>query len=76
MTKGKAIRVAVIGAGASGIATAIKLREAGVDDAVIFEKTAELGGTWRDNRYPGLTCDVPSHLYRFSFAPTPEWSHR
>ena len=76
MTKAKLIRVAVIGAGASGIATAVKLRDAGIEDIVIFEKTAELGGTWRDNRYPGLTCDVPSHLYRFSFAPNPEWSHR
>jgi cation diffusion facilitator CzcD-associated flavoprotein CzcO len=76
MTKAKSIRVAVIGAGASGIATAVKLRDAGIEDIVIFEKTTELGGTWRDNRYPGLTCDVPSHLYRFSFAPNPEWSHR
>jgi cyclohexanone monooxygenase len=76
MTETSTLRVAVIGAGASGIATAIKLREQGVEDILIFEKTADLGGTWRDNRYPGLTCDVPSHLYRFSFAPNPDWSHR
>ena len=76
MTKAKTLRVAVIGAGASGIATAIRLREMGITDIAVFEKAAELGGTWRDNRYPGLTCDVPSHLYRFSFAPNPEWSHR
>jgi cation diffusion facilitator CzcD-associated flavoprotein CzcO len=76
MTKAKALRVAVIGAGASGIATAIKLRDVGIDDIVIFEKADELGGTWRDNHYPGLICDVPSHLYRYSFAPNPDWSHR
>jgi cyclohexanone monooxygenase len=53
----------------------IKLREAGIHDVTVFEKAAELGGTWRDNRYPGLSCDVPSHLYRFSFEPNPDWSH-
>jgi cyclohexanone monooxygenase len=66
----------VIGAGAGGIATAIRLRERGVSDLVIFEKAGEPGGTWRDNTYPGITCDVPSHLYRFSFAPNPDWSHK
>jgi cyclohexanone monooxygenase len=74
--KARTLRVAVIGAGASGIVTAIKLRELGISDIAIFEKTADLGGTWRDNTYPGLACDVPSHLYRYSFAPNPEWSQR
>jgi cyclohexanone monooxygenase len=70
------LRVAVIGAGVSGIAAAIKLRDLGVDDILVFEKAEDIGGTWRENTYPGLTCDVPSHLYRFSFAPNPDWSHR
>jgi cation diffusion facilitator CzcD-associated flavoprotein CzcO len=70
-----ALRVAVIGAGMSGILTAIKLREAGIDDFTVYEKAEGLGGTWRDNTYPGLSCDVPSHLYRYSFEPNPEWSH-
>ena len=72
----RALRVAIIGAGAGGIAAAIRLREMGTDDIVVYEKAAELGGTWRDNTYPGLICDVPSHLYRFSFAPNPDWSRR
>ncbi len=75
MVNVRKLRVAVIGAGASGIAAAIKMRKAGIDDIVLFEKAADLGGTWRDNSYPGLQCDVPSHLYRFSFAPNPGWSH-
>lgn len=79
MTKGegeRALRVAVIGAGMSGILAAIKLREAGIADLVIYEKADRLGGTWRDNTYPGLSCDVPSHLYTYSFEPNPDWSHR
>ena len=72
----KPLRLAVIGAGATGMLALIKLREAGFDDVTIFEKAADLGGTWRDNTYPGLTCDVPSHLYRYSFEPNPDWSHR
>jgi len=60
----------------SGILCAIKLREAGFDDFAIYEKADRLGGTWRENSYPGLACDVPSHLYSYSFAPNPEWSHR
>ncbi len=68
------MRIAVIGAGASGFAAAIKLKEAGVEDFVVFEKAATLGGTWRDNTYPGVACDVPSHLYRYSFAPKSDWS--
>ncbi len=66
--------VAVIGAGFSGLAAAIRLRQAGRDSFVIFERAAEVGGTWRDNVYPGCGCDVASPLYSFSFAPNPEWS--
>jgi len=66
--------VVVIGAGISGIAAAIKLREAGVDDVVILEKAETYGGTWRANTYPGCACDVPSGLYSFSFAPHSDWS--
>lgn len=74
MTGKKKLRIAVVGAGASGIMALIKLREAGIDDVTIYEKADTLGGTWRDNRYPGVTCDVPSHGYRYSFAPNAEWS--
>ena len=66
--------VIVVGAGISGIAAAIKLREAGVEDVVILEKADTYGGTWRANTYPGCACDVPSNLYSFSFAPNSEWS--
>jgi cyclohexanone monooxygenase len=72
--KKRTVSVAVIGAGAGGIMAAIKLREAGIAKVRVFEKEHDLGGTWRDNTYPGLICDIPSHLYRFSFAPNPEWS--
>lgn len=58
----------------AGIMSAIKLREAGYDDLVVYEKAARLGGTWRENTYPGAACDVPSHLYSYSFAPNPDWS--
>ena len=68
------MRFLVIGAGMSGILAAIKLREAGHGDVVVLEKADRLGGTWRDNRYPGLTCDVPAHAYTYSFAPNPEWT--
>lgn len=70
------LHVAIIGAGMSGILAAIKLREAGIADVRIYEKADALGGTWRDNTYPGLACDVPSHLYTYSFAPNPDWSQR
>jgi cation diffusion facilitator CzcD-associated flavoprotein CzcO len=69
-------RVAVIGAGMSGILAGIRLRDAGIEDFVIYEKARDLGGTWRDNTYPGLACDVPSHVYSYSFAPNPDWSRR
>ena len=60
----KSLRVAIIGAGAAGILAAINLRECGIKDILVFEKGAELGGTWRDNQYPGVACDVPSHRSR------------
>jgi cation diffusion facilitator CzcD-associated flavoprotein CzcO len=70
------LRCAVIGAGMAGILAAIELDGAGLDDYVVFEKADRVGGTWRENRYPGLSCDVPSHLYSYSFAPNPAWSRR
>ncbi|MBC7983465.1 MAG: NAD(P)/FAD-dependent oxidoreductase, partial [Candidatus Obscuribacterales bacterium] len=70
------LRFVVIGAGLSGIMSAIKLEAAGYTDITIFEKAQRPGGTWRDNTYPGVACDIPSHLYSYSFAPNSEWSHR
>lgn len=66
--------VLVLGAGMSGLCMGIKLRARGIDSFLILEKSAEAGGTWHDNRYPGAACDVPSVLYSFSFAPNPNWS--
>lgn len=68
------IRVLVVGGGASGIATARALREAGITDFVVLEKGDEVGGTWRENTYPGCGCDVPSVWYSYSFDPNPFWS--
>ncbi|MEN8161460.1 MAG: NAD(P)/FAD-dependent oxidoreductase [Myxococcota bacterium] len=76
MSDTRPLRFVIIGAGMSGILSAIKLREAGFDDFVIYEKADRLGGTWRENTYPGIACDVPSHLYSYSFEPNPDWSHR
>ncbi|TML88621.1 MAG: NAD(P)/FAD-dependent oxidoreductase [Actinobacteria bacterium] len=70
------LRCAVIGAGMAGILSAIKLTEAGITDFTVYEKADRVGGTWRENTYPGLSCDVPSHLYSYSFALTSEWSRR
>ncbi|TVZ05921.1 NAD(P)/FAD-dependent oxidoreductase [Trebonia kvetii] len=66
--------VAIIGSGFGGIGMAVSLMRAGITDVVLLERAADLGGTWRDNSYPGAACDVPSHLYSFSFAPNPDWS--
>ena len=68
------MRFAIIGAGMSGILSAVKLREAGLHDFTIYEKADRLGGTWRENTYPGIACDVPSHLYSYSFESNPDWS--
>ncbi|MFF7995049.1 flavin-containing monooxygenase [Kitasatospora xanthocidica] len=67
------LKVAVIGAGISGLGTAIGLLRAGENDFLVFERATDLGGTWRDNTYPGCACDVQAHLYSFSFARNPEW---
>ncbi len=69
-------RVAIIGTGIGGLGMAIRLLQMGVDDVTLFEKADALGGTWRDNTYPGSGCDVPSHLYSLSFAPNPEWTRK
>lgn len=69
-------RIAIIGAGMSGIAAVAKLKKAGYSDLTVFEKAEQVGGTWRANRYPGLSCDVPSYWYSFTFNPNPDWSHR
>jgi cation diffusion facilitator CzcD-associated flavoprotein CzcO len=67
------VRVAVIGSGFGGLGAAVRLRRAGVTDFVVLERREAVGGTWHDNTYPGCACDVPSHLYSFSFAPNPQW---
>src|SRR5919198_4983061 len=67
-------RVAIVGTGFSGLGMAIRLKQTGNDDFVVLERAEDVGGTWRDNAYPGCACDVPSHLYSFSFAPNPDWS--
>ncbi|WP_040510952.1 flavin-containing monooxygenase [Gordonia soli] len=69
------VSTVIIGAGFAGIGTAIRLRQSGVDDLVILERGTRVGGTWRDNTYPGAACDIPSRLYSYSFAPKPDWSH-
>src|SRR5580658_5210824 len=68
-------QVIIIGAGFGGIGMAIALKRAGLEDFVVLDRADDLGGTWRDNSYPGLTCDVPSQLYSFSFRPW-HWSRR
>ena len=69
------LKFAVIGAGMAGILGVIEVRGAGYDDITVYEKADSFGGTWRENTYPGLACDVPSHLYSYSFAPNPNWTH-
>jgi cation diffusion facilitator CzcD-associated flavoprotein CzcO len=69
------VHVAIVGAGFSGLGLAIRLKQRGMNDFVILERARDVGGTWRDNTYPGCACDVPSHLYSFSFVPNPNWSH-
>jgi cation diffusion facilitator CzcD-associated flavoprotein CzcO len=67
--------VIVVGAGFSGIGMAARLKDMGIDDFVVLDRGEDLGGTWRDNSYPGAACDVPSNLYSFSFALNADWSH-
>src|SRR3954464_2075974 len=73
MAEHEHVRVAVVGSGFGGLGAAVRLRREGVTDFVVLERAGSVGGTWRDNSYPGCACDVPSHLYSFSFAPNPEW---
>src|SRR5690348_12001713 len=68
------VEVLVAGGGFSGLGAAIKLTQAGRRDFVVIERGSEVGGTWRDNTYPGAACDVPSHLYSYSFELNPNWS--
>src|ERR687894_1907076 len=68
------VDVAIVGSGFAGLGAAVRLRGAGREDFLILEKGGTLGGTWRDNTYPGCACDVQSHLYSFSFAPNPDWT--
>jgi cation diffusion facilitator CzcD-associated flavoprotein CzcO len=75
-SEGRQPSIAIIGAGMSGIAAVVKLREAGYTDLTVYEKTDRVGGTWRENTYPGLSCDIPSRWYSFSFALNPDWTHR
>src|SRR4051794_24872750 len=67
-------RIAIVGAGFSGLGMGVRLRQAGIEDFVILERAGTVGGTWRDNSYPGCAVDVQSHLYSYSFAPNPDWS--
>lgn len=69
------VSVAIIGAGFAGIGAAIRLKDRGINDFEIYERDTRVGGTWRDNTYPGAACDIPSRLYSYSFAPNPDWSH-
>ncbi|MFF1302241.1 flavin-containing monooxygenase [Streptomyces sp. NPDC058307] len=73
MAEREHVRVAVVGSGFAGLGAAVRLRREGVTDFVVLERAGSVGGTWRDNSYPGCACDVPSHLYSFSFAPHPDW---
>ena len=75
LKSGSHYEVLVIGTGFSGLCAAIKLLDRGIKDFVVVDKASEIGGTWQANRYPGAACDIPSHLYCFSFAPNPNWSH-
>lgn len=66
--------ILIIGAGFAGLGMAIRLKRSGRDDFIIIERAGDVGGTWRDNHYPGIACDVPSHLYSFSYLPNPDWT--
>lgn len=72
----RTVKIAILGAGMGGLGMAAQLRRHGIDSFVVLEKGGEVGGTWRDNIYPGSGCDVPSHLYSFSFEPKADWSRK
>lgn len=73
-TETETLPIVIVGAGFSGLGMAIRLKRAGIHDFAILERASRVGGTWRENTYPGCACDVPSVLYSFSFAPNPDWS--
>jgi cation diffusion facilitator CzcD-associated flavoprotein CzcO len=73
---GAPLRVLIIGSGFGGLGMAIRLQQAGIEDFLLLEKAGEVGGTWRDNSYPGAACDVPSHLYSFSFELKTDWTRK
>ncbi len=68
------VKTAIVGTGFSGLGMAHRLLDDGDRDFVVFERESDIGGTWRDNSYPGCACDVPSNLYSWSFAQNPTWS--
>ena len=68
------VEVAIVGAGFAGLGMAMALRREGIESVVVLERADAVGGTWRDNTYPGVACDVPSHLYGFAAHPNPAWS--
>src|SRR5213079_293277 len=68
--------IAVVGGGFAGVGAIVMLQRAGYEDVTVFERGERVGGVWHHNTYPGAACDVPSHLYEFSFAPNPGWSRR
>src|SRR3954452_17937876 len=72
-TEPRHVKVGIVGAGFAGLGMAIRLKQRGIDDFVVWERDAEVGGTWWANTYPGCQCDVPSHLYSFSFALNADW---
>jgi cation diffusion facilitator CzcD-associated flavoprotein CzcO len=74
--RGRSPSVAVVGGGFGGVGAAVTLRRAGYGDVTVFERGGRVGGVWHNNTYPGAACDVPSHLYEFSFDPNPRWSRR
>ena len=73
-SEGRELKVVVLGAGMAGILAGIKLQDSGIGDVTIYEKADRVGGTWRENTYPGLTCDVPSHHYTYTFERNPDWT--
>lgn len=74
MSTSEHVHIAILGAGFAGVGAAIRLRQSGIRDFVVFERAEDVGGVWRDNEYPGCACDVEAPLYSFSFAPNPDWS--
>src|SRR5262245_34976328 len=76
MPRPRPLRFAILGAGMAGVLSGIRLPEACYADWIVYAKCVRLCGTWRENTYPRLSCDVPSHIYSYSFEPNPEWTHR